>query len=74
MATGQPRGPFRLVTVNNAPERAKLVIGQVSDALKDRYIIEHAGNCDGKQNACGIGFLCTKTNWKYRSQPSRVES
>lgn len=41
------RGPFRLVTVNNAPERAKYVIGRVIDGLKDRYEIEYVGNCDG---------------------------
>ncbi|KAF5137956.1 hypothetical protein E5D57_001775 [Metarhizium anisopliae] len=40
-------GPFRLVTVNNAPERAKYVIGRVIDGLKDRYEIEYVGNCDG---------------------------
>ncbi|KAJ5184008.1 hypothetical protein N7492_001624 [Penicillium capsulatum] len=41
-----PKGPFRLVTVNTAPERAKRLIGRVADSLKDRYTILHVDNCD----------------------------
>ena len=41
-----PKGPFRLVTVNTAPERAKRLIGRVADTLKDRYIIIHEANCE----------------------------
>jgi hypothetical protein len=40
-----PKGPFRLVTVNNAPERAKRLIGRVAENLKDRYTIIHVDNC-----------------------------
>lgn len=40
-----PKGPFKLVTVNNAPERAKVVIGRVVEALKDEYTIDHVANC-----------------------------
>lgn len=40
-----PKGPFRLVTVNTAPERAQRLIGRVADTLKDRYIIIHEANC-----------------------------
>jgi len=43
-----PKGPFRLVTVNTAPERAKRLIGRVADILKDRYEIIHVDNCDCK--------------------------
>ncbi|SPJ71013.1 uncharacterized protein FTOL_00741 [Fusarium torulosum] len=39
------RGPWRLVTVNTAPERAKRLIGIVAEALKDRYDIQHVANC-----------------------------
>ncbi|KAF4332798.1 hypothetical protein FBEOM_13396 [Fusarium beomiforme] len=39
------QGPWRLVTVNTAPERAKLLIGRVADALRDRYDIQHVANC-----------------------------
>lgn len=47
MSASTPKGPFRLVTVNNVPERAKKVIGQVVEELKTRYIIEYVGNCFG---------------------------
>ena len=40
-----PKGPFRLVTVNNAPERAKVLIGRVAEALKDEYTIDYVANC-----------------------------
>ncbi|KAL5592042.1 hypothetical protein FOVSG1_010931 [Fusarium oxysporum f. sp. vasinfectum] len=39
------RGPWRLVTVNTAPERAKKLIGRVAETLKDRYDIQHVANC-----------------------------
>jgi hypothetical protein len=39
------KGPFRLVTVNTAPERAKKLIGRLVEALSDRYEIEHVANC-----------------------------
>lgn len=41
-----PRGPYKLVTVNTAPERAKRLVGRVSDDLKDRYDIQHVHNCE----------------------------
>ncbi|KAJ5579597.1 uncharacterized protein N7459_005582 [Penicillium hispanicum] len=41
-----PKGPFRLVTVNTAPERAKRLIGRVADSLKDSYTIVHVDNCE----------------------------
>ncbi|CAK7231584.1 hypothetical protein SCUCBS95973_007965 [Sporothrix curviconia] len=44
-----PKGPFRLVTVNSQPERAKNVVTQVIARLQDRFAIVYAGN---------IAFLC----------------
>jgi len=41
-----PLGPFKLVTVNTAPERARKLIGRVVDEVKDRYIIIHAANVE----------------------------
>jgi hypothetical protein len=41
-----PLGPFRLVTVNNVPERAKRLIGRLIVEVKDKYTIEHVGNAD----------------------------
>ncbi|KAL5052120.1 hypothetical protein BDW71DRAFT_170217 [Aspergillus fruticulosus] len=40
------KGPFTLVTVNTAPERAKRLIGRMVEALKDRYTIIHLDNCE----------------------------
>ncbi|PHH89954.1 hypothetical protein CDD83_4870 [Cordyceps sp. RAO-2017] len=39
-------GPFRLLTVNTAPERAKRLIGRLIDTLKGQYDITHVDNCD----------------------------
>jgi len=41
-----PKGPYKLVTVNTAPERAKRLIGRVVEELKDQYTIEHVANCE----------------------------
>ncbi|EWY79608.1 hypothetical protein FOYG_17243 [Fusarium oxysporum NRRL 32931] len=49
MALVSPKGPYRLVTVNNAPERAKRLIGRVVNDLKDQYIIEYVANCINKE-------------------------
>jgi hypothetical protein len=43
-----PKGPFHLVTVNTAPERAKRLIGRLVEALKDQYTIVHVDNCESK--------------------------
>lgn len=44
-----PKGPFKLVTVNTAPQRAKILIGRVVEALKDDYAIEYVANCASKR-------------------------
>lgn len=48
MSTSKPIGPFKLVTVNTAPERAKRLIGRVVEDVKDKYTIIHSGNADSK--------------------------
>lgn len=42
------KGPFRLVTVNTAPERAKRLIGRLITELQDDYEIIHVDNCSSK--------------------------
>lgn len=42
----QRKGPFRLVTVNTAPDRAKKLIGRLIEALKDDYDIDYVANCE----------------------------
>ncbi|TVY26825.1 hypothetical protein LHYA1_G004816 [Lachnellula hyalina] len=44
MTSTQPLGPFKLVTVNTAPERAKRLIGRLVEALKEKYTILHVAN------------------------------
>ena len=48
MADASPKGPFKLVSVNTAPERAFRLIGRVVEALKDKYIIVHVENCQSE--------------------------
>lgn len=43
----QPKGPYKLVTCNTAPERATRLVGRVVEGLKDKYTIIHAGNSPG---------------------------
>lgn len=45
-AMASRKGPFKLVTVNTAPERARRLIGRLIEALKDEYDIIHADNCE----------------------------
>ncbi|KAL2153352.1 hypothetical protein VTH82DRAFT_4507 [Thermothelomyces myriococcoides] len=42
-----PAGPFRLVTVNTAPDRARCLISRVVEDVKDRYTIIHVANAAG---------------------------
>ncbi|THV91687.1 hypothetical protein D6D26_08818 [Aureobasidium pullulans] len=49
MSTTKPLGPFKLVTVNTAPERAYRLIGRVVENVKDKYTIVHAGNADSQE-------------------------
>ncbi len=44
-----PAGPYKLVTVNTAPERAFRLVGRVVEDVKDKYTIIHAANVDSKQ-------------------------
>ncbi|CRK17181.1 hypothetical protein BN1723_002348 [Verticillium longisporum] len=51
-----PKGPFRLVTVNTAPERAKRLIGRMTEALRDEYTIDYVANCERK----GLGLTAAQ--------------
>jgi hypothetical protein len=39
-----PLGPYKLVSVNKAPERAKRLIGVLVEDVKEKYTIVHVGN------------------------------
>jgi hypothetical protein len=43
-----PKGPYRLCTVNTAPERAKRLIGRVVEDVKEEYTIIHAQNAESE--------------------------
>ena len=44
-----PQGPYKLVTVNNAPERAKRVVGRIIADVTESYTIIHAANADSPE-------------------------
>jgi hypothetical protein len=44
----KPLGPYKLVTVNTAPERAKRLVGRVVEDVKADYTIIHAANAESK--------------------------
>jgi hypothetical protein len=43
-----PRRPYRLVTVNSAPERAKLLVSRVIEELKAQDTIVHVANAESE--------------------------
>ncbi|EME41717.1 hypothetical protein DOTSEDRAFT_55463 [Dothistroma septosporum NZE10] len=45
-ASKQPQGPYKLVTVNTAPERAFRLVGRLVEALKDEYTLVHVTNIE----------------------------
>jgi hypothetical protein len=40
------KGPYKLCTVNTAPERAKLVVGRFIENVKEIYTINHVENVE----------------------------
>ncbi|KAK3078496.1 hypothetical protein LTS18_007359 [Coniosporium uncinatum] len=49
-----PSGPYKLVTVNTAPDRARRLIGRVVEAVKDKYTIIHAANVDNEEDVPAV--------------------
>ena len=50
------KGPYRLVTVNTAPERAQRLIGRLVEALKEDYEIVHVDNCQSMSQSRNINL------------------
>lgn len=48
MSSTPAKGPYKLVTVNNAPERAQRLVGRVVEIVKDRYVIQHVANAESE--------------------------
>jgi len=45
MMANTRKGPFLLITVNTAPDRAKRLVGRMVEGLEHRYDIKHVDNC-----------------------------
>jgi hypothetical protein len=70
MASHAPAGPYKLVTVNTAPERAKVIIGRVMEAVKERYRIDYVANAE----SMAASFICLFFGWfLLRSLVSSLE-
>ncbi|KUJ12307.1 uncharacterized protein LY89DRAFT_592863 [Mollisia scopiformis] len=41
-----PKGPYKLCTVNTAPDRAKRLVGRLVEDVKDTYTIVYVENCE----------------------------
>lgn len=44
----KPAGPFKLVTVNNAPERAKKICGRLCEEMRSTHEIDYVANTTSK--------------------------
>lgn len=62
-----PSGPYRLVTVNTAPDRAKRLIGRVVEDVKDTYTLVHVGNA---ASMCPPSYLTSPLYISLPSSPS----
>ncbi|KAK5155639.1 hypothetical protein LTS14_005900 [Recurvomyces mirabilis] len=45
---------YKLVTVNNAPDRARKIVGRVIDDVKGTYNIVHAANAESPEAAKAV--------------------
>jgi hypothetical protein len=66
-----PKGPFRLMTVNTAPERAKRVIGAMVENLKESYTIHYVVNSESKSSAL-FSFSSSFLNSMHLFQEERL--
>lgn len=56
-----PKGPYKLCTVNTAPERAKRLVGRVVEDVKEDYTILYVENAESMYSS----FLYT---WDSRNK------
>ncbi|RDW75352.1 hypothetical protein BP5796_03798 [Coleophoma crateriformis] len=49
-----PKGPYKLVTVNKVPARAKILIGRVVNDVKEDYTIDYVANAERIEEVKGI--------------------
>ncbi|CAG9984169.1 unnamed protein product [Clonostachys byssicola] len=60
---------FRLLTVNTTPERAKRVVGRLTETLKDRYNITHVDNCQSEISL----LLCKRASQSRLTNDSEID-
>jgi hypothetical protein len=46
MVSSTATGPYRLLSVNTSTPRATMMIGKISNEVKDTYEIIHCGNAE----------------------------
>ena len=49
-----PKGPYKLCTVNTAPERAKRLVGRMIEDVKEEYTIVHVKNAESESFFSGL--------------------
>ena len=49
-----PLGPYKLISVNKVPDRAKRLIGNLVEDVKDQYTILHCANAESKTSLSHI--------------------
>lgn len=52
-----PKGPFKLCTVNTAPERAKRLVGRVVHDVREEYQIDYVENAESESFPSLLGDL-----------------
>lgn len=62
-----PKGPFRLMTVNTAPDRAKRVIGALIENLKEQYTIDYVVNSTCESIYPTLSFIPDYPPYERRS-------
>lgn len=48
----KPAGPFKLVTVNTSPERAKKLCGRLVEEMRATHHIDYVANTTSKHLSC----------------------
>lgn len=56
----KPAGPFKLVTVNSNPERAKKLCGRLVEEMRATHHIDYVANTTSKHN--------TSSGWRENQQ------
>lgn len=49
-----PSGPYKLVTVNSVPDRARKLVGRVVEEVKDQFTIIHAANAESTNSKISV--------------------